>query len=467
MFVVIITIFLVLFSFVYDYVRNKRKFDLVDEFPGPRLMPFIGNAYNYAAKSSEDVIKLILESHKTYGQSYRTKIYNEATIWTSDLKIISSILVNNTKAITKSPLYNFLKPWLGEGLLTGTGKKWRAERKVMAPMFHSKYFEYFVHVFNRHGENLVNKLKSYEDGDAVDIISLIYLTALDSICEIGCGEQIDALNNSDSEYVQAVTETINQFSSDAIRRRRAYLLDNKSKDDVGDDDVANKIVFIDLLLQGSADGKPLDDDAILDQVNTLTFNGRNSSPVAIAFVLYALGQHIDVQQTLFKEIKYVFGSDKSDPITIQQLQELPYLDSVIKEAMRLYPPIPAVARYIEEDIRLDDGRYIPAATSLAMTLFVAFRDPSAFPEPNEFNPDRFDLNGGVSSRIDPFAFIPFSSGPRNCIGQRYALLLIKTVVVQILRNYEIVSKGEAPILFPQIVLRSKNGVQIGLKNRVY
>lgn len=99
-----------------------------------------------------------------------------------------------------------MKPWIGEGLLTGTGKKWRAERKVIAPMFHSKYFDYFVSVFNRHGKTLAEKLKSSEGGDAVDIISLIYLAALDSICEIGCGEQINALNNSDCEYVKAVTE---------------------------------------------------------------------------------------------------------------------------------------------------------------------------------------------------------------------------------------------------------------------
>lgn len=152
------------------------------------------------------MIKLILESHQTYGPSYRTKIYNDATIWTSDLKIISTVLSNNTKVLTKSSLYYFLKPWIGEGLLTGTGKKWRAERKVMAVMFHSKFFDYFVNVFSRHGEALVEKLKSNQDGDAVDVLSLIYLTALDSICEIGCGETIDALNNSESEYVKAVTE---------------------------------------------------------------------------------------------------------------------------------------------------------------------------------------------------------------------------------------------------------------------
>lgn len=76
----------------------------------------------------------------------------------------------------------------------------------MAPMFHSKFFDYFVNVFSRQGDKLVEKLKSSEEGDAVDIMSLVYLTALDSICEIGCGEQINALNNPDSEYVKAVTE---------------------------------------------------------------------------------------------------------------------------------------------------------------------------------------------------------------------------------------------------------------------
>ncbi|XP_037028826.1 cytochrome P450 4d2-like [Bradysia coprophila] len=503
MFVIIISFLLVVLSLLYDYVKNKRKFDLIEKFPGPVAQPIVGNAFNYAAKSAEDVISLILESHQTYGYSYRTKIYNDVTVWTSDLKIISTVLGTSTKVLTKSPLYNFLKPWIGEGLLTGTGKKWRAERKVMAPMFHSKFFEYFVDVFSRRGEALVEKLKSTKDGDAVDVLGLSYLTALDSICEIMCDERIDALNDSSSEYVKAMTEVmdvlgsrfssfwtrneflynllpwpgkakynktlevINSFSNKVILKRRDHLMMKKAGDYNSDGESASKIVFVDLLLQGTVDGNSLGNDAILDQVNTLTFNGRNSSPVAIAFVLYALGQHKDIQEKVFKEIKNVFGSDKNESITSQQLQDLTYLDWVIKETMRLYPPIPAIARYIEEDICLDDGRIIPADSSLALTLFVAFRNPSIFPEPNEFIPDRFDPNGGVSSTIDPMAFIPFSSGPRNCIGQKYALLLIKTIVVQVLRNYEIIPKGVAPVIFPQIVLRSKNGVEVGLKSRVY
>lgn len=152
------------------------------------------------------MIRLILESHQTYGHSYRTKIYNDVSIWTSDLKIISIVLGSNTKVLTKSPLYDFLKPWIGEGLLTGTGKKWRAERKLMAPMFHSKFFEYFVDVFSRRGQAFVEKLKSNANGGAVDVLGLSYLTALDSICEILCDERIDAINDSDSEYVRAITE---------------------------------------------------------------------------------------------------------------------------------------------------------------------------------------------------------------------------------------------------------------------
>lgn len=78
--------------------------------------------------------------------------------------------------------------------------------KVMAPMFHSKFFDYFVKVFSLNGEALVEKLQSSDDGNVVDILSLVYLTALDSICEIVCGERVNAINNSDCEYVTAVTE---------------------------------------------------------------------------------------------------------------------------------------------------------------------------------------------------------------------------------------------------------------------
>lgn len=231
MFVVIITIFIVVLSFVYAYVKNKRKFELIDKFPGPPVLPIVGNAFNYTAKSPEgeltflyqlisflfngfihifffsDVIRLILESHTKHGKSYRTKIYDDVAIWTCDLKIIATVLSNNSKILTKSSLYHFLKPWLGEGLLTNTGRKWRSHRKLMSPIFHSKYYDHFVNVFSRHGETLVKILEIYASGSAtVDVLSLVYLAALDSIGEIGFDEQINAQTNPESDYVKAVTE---------------------------------------------------------------------------------------------------------------------------------------------------------------------------------------------------------------------------------------------------------------------
>lgn len=97
-------------------------------------------------------------------------------------------------------------------------------------------------------------------------------------------------------------------------------------------------------------------------------------------------------------------------------------------------------------------------------LFEMFRDPKYFKDPNDFDPDRF-IN--TNENINPYVFIPFSAGSRNCIGQKFALLEVKSTISKILRYYELLTLGDEPDITMQLVLRSKNGIQLGLKARTY
>ncbi|KAK1341780.1 hypothetical protein QTO34_016529, partial [Cnephaeus nilssonii] len=124
------------------------------------------------------------------------------------------VILTSSKEIDKSYLYTFLQPWLGLGLLTSTGDKWRSRRKLLTPTFHFTILEEFLDVMNEQANILVNKLEKHVDGEKFNCFFYITLCALDIICETAMGKNIDAQNNDDSEYVRAVYRM-----SDLIHRR--------------------------------------------------------------------------------------------------------------------------------------------------------------------------------------------------------------------------------------------------------
>lgn len=158
---------------------------------------------------------------------------------------------------------------------------------------------------------------------------------------------------------------------------------------------------------------------------------------------------------------------------------------VIKESLRLYPPVPVIGRKIEEDMRLDDGRIVPAGSTFTINFFVMFRSAAYHPNPLTFDPERF---AGDTSTDSFFSYTPFSAGSRNCIvifflssdgfldevkrniflssqGQKFAMLEMKSSISKILRHYELLPVGDEPIPVMELILRSENGVQLGLKPR--
>lgn len=140
-----------------------------------------------------------------------------------------------------------------------------------------------------------------------------------------------------------------------------------------------------------------------------------------------------------------------------------YLERVIKESMRLYPPVPIIGRKVSEDVQLDDY-CIPEGCMIKIDLFHLHRDPRYFADPEKFDPDRFLPE---SMNRHPYAYLPFSAGPRNCIGQKFAAYEEKAVLSGILRNFKIhsVDKREDVKMINELVLRPIGGVNVTLERR--
>ncbi|KAG8244664.1 hypothetical protein J6590_017609 [Homalodisca vitripennis] len=301
---------------------------------------------------------------------------------------------------------------------------------------------------------------------------------------------------------------LHSFTDQVIRRRRQAL---QAQEEFGyiEDCPKKRAIFMDLLITSSRGGSLLSDQDIREEVNTFMFAGQNTTQLAINYCLYLLGENpqiqwsehdhfkdtlviamsnkeliplncdisvatgscslmlveiaLYVQAKAYAELYEIFGDSDRQP-TMEDLKAMKYLENCIKEALRLFPSVPVIARKLTEDEVF--GKYtLPRGADVLVLPYVLHRDASQFPDPERFNPDNF-LPEAVKLR-HPYAYIPFSAGPRNCIGQKFAILAEKTVLSAILRKYKISSlhSRQELIVVPNTVLVPKTGIKLRLTPR--
>lgn len=169
--------------------------------------------------------------------------------------------------------------------------------------------------------------------------------------------------------------------------------------------------------------------------------------MALSWILYLLGHHPEIQARAAAEVDALFeedsanleeannGSDDGDErvlLTLDKIKSLKYLECCVKEGLRLCPSVPFIGRRLHEDMQIN-GQWVPKGTILFVYIYMLHRDPDVFPKPEEFDPDRFLPENSTGRH--PFSFVPFSAGPRNCIGQRFAMSELKVVLAYLLRHF--------------------------------
>ncbi|KAJ4433396.1 hypothetical protein ANN_15655 [Periplaneta americana] len=282
-----------------------------------------------------------------------------------------------------------------------------------------------------------------------------------------------ALNSSKTQAIiighKRLVNSLNNSNLSVIQERKAQLLGNGNKMQGysgSEDEVIGKKkrkAFLDLLLEASLGGVKLTDTELREEVDTFMFEGHDTTSAGMCWALYMLGLHPEVQAKAFEEQERVFqGSTRS--VTMKDLSEMKYLEQVIKESLRLYPSVPFIGRLLNEDIEIG-GYKLPAGCILTLHIYQVHRNPKQFPNPHKFDPDNF-LPERIAKR-HPYAYVPFSAGPRNCVGQKFALLEEKTVLSYMLRNFKWSSldKVEDIKLVAELVLRPENGIRLKITKR--
>lgn len=169
---------------------------------------------------------------------------------------------------------------------------------------------------------------------------------------------------------------------------------------------------------------------------------------------------------MLEEQQAIFGDDLQRDCTFADTLQMSYLERVICETLRMYPPVPIIARKLEEDIKLKSGPYIiPKGVTVIVSQFLTHRRAETFPDPEKFNPDNFLPERSANRHY--YSYIPFSAGPRSCVGRKFAMLQLKVLLSTIVRNYHINStRTEKDFqLQGDIILKMANGFNISLEPR--
>ncbi|XP_069675164.1 cytochrome P450 4C1-like isoform X2 [Periplaneta americana] len=461
--------------FVHFRIQTQAMMELAEKIPGPRTFPIVGNLLDFPLDSKKywDAVKEIVLK---YGPIVRFWAGTYLIAGISEPKYVE-ILLSSNKEIEKANLYNLVKRWLGDGLLTSKGERWHSHRKFLTSAFHFSILEKFVQVFNNNAHILVENLSKHVNGPEFEVSPYITLCALDNISESAMGVSLNAQRGENREYVNAVRsqgrmaysraakpwlhhDFIFRLTADGrqqdkdisilhgmtkfvIKTRREELQKSKSLNSTEYDDnsgVKRRVAFLDLMLQASDDGFKLTDEEIREEVDTFMFEEKE-----------------------FQELQEIFGDSDRDA-TFHDLQNMKYLEMVIKETLRLYPSVPVFGRRLNENLSLGDY-IVPAGTDIGVLPYMMHRNPNYFPDPEKFDPDRF-LAENCAGR-HPFAYVPFSAGPRNCIGQKFAMLEIKSTVSLLLRRFKILetdSKEEIKFMV-DFVIKTLTPLKIKLVDR--
>lgn len=509
-FTILLSFFTLLFV-LHCFIRYGKIGRICNEIPELQALPIIGNLYHLQV-DNEHLLEKLWEINKKFSRIHR--------LWSFFFSLINlfhpedvEVLLKSTQHLHKKIPYDFLKPWLCNGLITGAGEKWQQRRKILTPTFHFNILKHFVVTFNEEAQHLVTSLKKEGKGDPIvkDLQELIPEHTLNAICETAMGINLRGMGEFATKYRQAVytfgknavyrvtrpwyhidiifalsqrgrqqkelLKTLHSLSRKIIAERRLFHEETNRKylknieemdedqtllektDDYNKNSIfKKKLAMLDLLIAASLNDNQIDDEGIREEVDTFMFAGHDTTAMALCFALLLFAKHKDVQERIRKEVNTVMQQNDGK-LTIPMIQEFSYLERCIKESLRLYPSVHTIARYIFNDMQLKNY-LIPGGTICKISIYSLHRNPEFWPNPGIFDPDRF-LPENVKGR-NPYSYVPFSAGPRNCIGQKFAMLELKLMTAYILHNFylEPVDELDDVKIVGDIILRSPKPLRV-------
>src|SRR5437868_7603081 len=371
---------------------------------------------------------------------------------------------------SKAYLTSIMHPLLAGSLLLVDSDSWLHQRKLMLPAFHRERLDVYAAVMADEAERAC---ATWAPGQHRDIHSDMMRMTLQIVTRTLFGIEFSNAVPVAERLVSTVMDEFNRRIASPVRLRfpvpsiRTLRLFRSLRelDDIAYHAIRARRVnpqpdLLSMLVQSrDQDGRPMSDREVRDACLAVFFAGHETTACLLSWTWYVLARHEDVQDRILAELSQASGGAGESPGML--VQRLPYLQAVLNEVLRLYPPAYAFGRRAVRATSVGPHA-VPAGTTVLMSPWAMHRDPSFFHEPERFMPERWQ--DGLASRLPRFAFFPFSSGPRRCIGSSYAMMEATIAIATMLPRDKLSSKGAVEAA-PSITLRPAGGMPMTVAAR--
>jgi cytochrome P450 len=385
--------------------------------------------------------------------------------------LVSDVLITHRTDFSKAYLTSLMHPLLAGSMLLADSDSWLHQRRLVLPAFHHHRLEEYALV-------MADEARRVSDGWTVaqrrDLHSDMMQMTLQIVTRTLFG--IDFANGVDAAQ-QLVSIVMDEFNRRIASTRRIPLAlptprtlrlfrSMRELDDIAYRAIRERRrnpgpdLLSMLIAANDEDGQPMSDREIRDASLAVFFAGHETTACLLSWTWYVLANRQDIQDRVLAELRRELPPEREP--SAELVSRLPYTEAVLNEVLRLYPPAYGFGRRALRDTVVG-GHPVPAGTTVLMSPWAMHRDPRFYEDPEEFLPERW-LNG-LASRLPKFAFFPFSSGPRRCVGSAYATMEATVTIATILPRFRFSSSGELVEPAPSITLRPAGGMPLTVTPR--
>ncbi|HEX4353943.1 MAG TPA: cytochrome P450 [Polyangiales bacterium] len=428
--------------------------------PGPRGLPLVGCGPMLA----RDPLGFILQLGHGYGDISSARFGQGVLYLLNHPDLIESLFLGKHRECMKDMTTRELSPLLGQGLLISEGDFWRRQRKLASPPLQPKRIEAYARTMVERTAERAATFRAEEVRDMhADMMELTLEIVGETLLGFDTRRDAERVGHALEDIIRyyevrlfslrgLLPQSVPTLAGLRFRRAKAeldtivYRMIARGRESPDADHLIAR-----LLRARSDSGEAMSDEQARDEAMTMLLAGHETTALALTYALFALSNHPEVERKLREEIEA-----STDAPSLRDLERMPYLDAVIKETLRLYPPAWAFGREVVQPFSLG-GYELPVGVQVLASPYALHRDSRFFPEPTRFMPERW-LDGNASE-LPRYAYVPFGVGPRVCIGSHFAKMEMALVLATLLREVALkVVPGYRLELLPVITMRPRQGV---------
>ena len=389
------------------------------------------------------------DQFKRFGNTYKASIYGTNVYVVRDPQYVQHVLRENWQNYTKGQAIKRVALLLGNGLMVSEGEFWKTQRRMIQPAFHRKAIGVLTKVITTSNLALLRKWEQAAHKEvSVNVTSDVSRMVLEVVLISIFGanyEQIAPHFNILSEESARNMEFAQVFGS--LGKIVLQLAAQRRKEKTMSTDILGMLMEA----RDQRSGQAMPDRQLVNEIKTLIVAGHETTASTLNWTWYLLSQHPEVEGKLSNELNNLFGSKAPN---LDDLPRHAYTRQVIDETLRLYPAGWLLTRRALKDDQLGDY-FVPAGTEIYISPYFIHRHPDLWEDPDRFNPDRFAPDH--SQDRHPLAMLPFSTGPRNCIGEFFARIEMQIHLMTIAKQLRLrFVERRQPELDVGVNLRSKH-----------